>query len=245
MFPAVIIGGSAGREYETHSTQRYPVGTQMVMQDGRKFRYAKAGASTLVVGDLQQAPANITNHLGLTPTAAAVGDRSLTVTLGATAATKDQYADGYAVVLTAAGGMMPIASNPAIGSAQAGTLVLKSGVKVAIPATASTIDLVANPFRGVIQHPTTQTGIAVGVAVSAITAAHFGWVQTSGPAAVLTDGTVVLGDSVMPSNGTAGAVEAFGLTEATPNTEITPIIGRVIRVGATGKQSLIWLTLDN
>ncbi len=246
MFPQNIIGGSVGREFETHGAQRFPLGTQMVMQDGRKFRYAKAGASALVVGNLLQGPALVSNHVGITATAAAaVGDRTVSATLGATAATKDQYADGYLLVQSAAGGMIPIAGHDAVASAGVITVKLKTGLRIAVATTANNIDLVTNPFSGVIQNPTTQTGAPVGVAVSAIAAAGFGWVQTAGPAAVLTDGTVVLGDSVMPSNGTAGAVEAWNLTEGTPNVEIAAAIGRVIRLGATGEQSVVWLTLDN
>jgi hypothetical protein len=238
------MDGTPGREFETHTSRRYPLGTQMVMQDGRKFRYVKAGGTALVIGNLIQAPANVANHLGRTPTAAAVNDMTVAVTLGATAATKDQYAGGYLHVLTTGAQLWPIKSHPAVDSAGVLTATLQSGLKTAIAATASQIDLIANPYSAVIQNPTTQSSVALGVAVRAIAANAFGWIQTAGPVAVLTDGTVVLGDSVMASNGTAGAVEAWGLTEAAPPTEITPPVGQVIRVNGTGDMSVVNLKLD-
>lgn len=77
------------------SIQMHNLGERAVTPDGRSFRYVKAGGTALVPGKLYQAPAEVTNHQNLAPTdAVAIGATSLTVTLGATAATANQYAGG-------------------------------------------------------------------------------------------------------------------------------------------------------
>src|SRR5437773_343778 len=66
------------------------LGERMVTKDGRSFRYCLNGAVALVAGNVIQAAAQIPNHLALTPVAASIGDTSITVALGATAATANQ-----------------------------------------------------------------------------------------------------------------------------------------------------------
>lgn len=235
-----VVEGTPGRELEVHTSQRYPLGMLMVMNDGRKFRYVKAGASTLVLNNLVQGAAPVTNHLAMTPTAAAVNAREVTVTLGATAATKDQYAGGVLLITTAAyGEAIAIASHPAAASSAALTLTLAQKLLTAIPATASSATLVPSAFSGVIQLPTTKTHQIAGAVVTALTAGQFGWVQTRGLANVLTSGTVVLGSTAM-AGGAAGAVTPLSGTGAV--TDIA--VGTVVRVGATTANSGIYLTLD-
>src|SRR6266403_2000623 len=81
--------------YKTSTTQMYALGTQF--KDGEDvYRYAKVGASTITRGKLQTAPAPKTNHHNVSVAAAqAIGDKTVTVTLGATAAVADEYAEGY------------------------------------------------------------------------------------------------------------------------------------------------------
>lgn len=244
MIPTNVIVGSPGRELETHTTRRYPLGTQMVFQDGRKFRYCQAGGSNLVASTLQQASANTANHLLMTPTAAAVGATEVTVTLGATAATLNDYQDGYLSVVAGTGMIgtpYPIRSHPAAGSGAALTVTLQNGIAVAIPATAASIDLMRNRYKSVIQYPTTATSIVAGVAVRAITTLQFGWLQTAGYCVTLVDGTVVLGDIVVPSNGTAGAVEAMNATYLVADKQV----GLCVKGTTTGLRTTINLTIDN
>jgi hypothetical protein len=68
--------------------------------DGRVYRYALAGASNLAAGLCNNPVAKVTNHTNnAVATAAALGDRSVNITLaGATATTAGQYDDGYLVV---------------------------------------------------------------------------------------------------------------------------------------------------
>ena len=66
---------------------------------------------------------------------------------------------------------------------------------------------------------------------------YFGWVQTHGPAAILTDGTIVVGNAVGRAvDTTNGAVQAVG-------DDVTTVIGEVMVVNVTTDYSLIDLRL--
>lgn len=202
------------------------LGLRGVTGDGREFRYCQAGASNLVVGNLLQAPAQIANHRRLTPTAAAAGATSVTVTLGATAATANQYLGGWLVVEDDSGGtggfQYQISGNPAAALSTALTVQLADPVVVAITASAH-VSLVLNPYSGVIQNPTTATSGLVGVALpiaapvaqsAGLTASYYGWIQTKGIGTVLSDGGTTVGLAVVASTGTAGAVVTLTSTNA-------------------------------
>jgi hypothetical protein len=171
---------------------------------------AKAGAVALVPGTLVQAPAEVTNHQNLTPAAAAIGATQVTVTLGATAATANQYAGGLLVVTVTPGQgySYEIDSHPAASGSATLVLTLKDPILVALT-TSSRVDLVANEYNGVIINPTTASSNPVGVAVYPIAIGEYGYIQTGGHANVLADGAVVVGTAVVASNATAGAVEAL------------------------------------
>jgi len=189
------------------STPQTTVGSRAVSPEGRVFRYAKAGAVALVPGTLLQAPAEATGNEDLAVAAAAAGATTVTTTTTVTV-TANQYAGGWMVVTVTPGQgyQYKIKSHPA-ATAAAVTLTLEDPIQVALT-TSSRVDLVANPYNGVIINPTTATNAPIGVAVYPISIGYFGWIQVGGPAAVLADGTVTVGTSVVASNGTAGAVEA-------------------------------------
>lgn len=203
---------------------------------GNRYRFAKAGGTALVPGKLQQAAAEVTNHQGLTPAAAAIGATEVTVTLGATAATANQYAGGWLVVTITPGQGYKylISSHPAADLSTTLTLTLEDAVVVALT-TSSRVDLVANPYSGVIVNPTTASSAPVGGAVTAVTAAYFGWIQDGGIASLLSDGGATVGTAQVGSNGTAGAVEALTGVQAPVGTALTGI--------ATGDYGAVYLTL--
>lgn len=238
---STLIKPLAPQDLFTHSsTQGLPLGTCGETKDGRKYRYARAGGTNLVAGNLLQSPAEITNHAGLTPTAAAIGATSVTVTLGATAATANQYAEGYLVTSTTPGHgyAYKIKSHPAADASATLVLTLEDPLIVALTAS-STVDMCLNPYAGVIQSPTTETGVPVGVANYVMTTLYYGWIQTSGIASVLCQGTLAIGETAVVSNGTAGAVES-----GADATDPQPIVGRTINAGSDGGNSAIMLSID-
>lgn len=189
------------------TTAQHVLGEKITTPDGRSYRYVKAGASDLVPGKLYQASAEDTNDQNLTAVAASAGATSISASTTITA-TANEYAGGYAIITVTPGEgyIYRIASHAAF-TAAAPTFQLEDPIQVALT-TASRIDLVRNPYNGVVVNPTTATSAPVGVAVYPIAAGKFGWLQTGGPAALLADGAITVGTNVIASNAVAGAVEA-------------------------------------
>ena len=195
--------------YNEESVPSAPLGAIGYSADGRKFKYAKFGAA-LTAGELLQTSVEDTGDESLAVAAASIGATQVTTTDTVTV-TANQYAGGY-LVATAEGGTgngyyYKIKSHPAATSAVV-TLTLEQPLKVAFT-TATQIDLIKNPYDGVIQNPITATGAPVGVAVIDTTSSYYGWIQVAGAGLVKADasGAVTVGAIVTASNQTAGCVE--------------------------------------
>lgn len=217
------------------TTPQVELGTYVETTDGRGFRYVLAGATALVPGKLQQSAAEATGNEDLACAAASIGATTITTTTTVTV-TANQYAGGWVMVTVTPGQgyQYKIKSRPA-ATAAALTITLEDPILVALT-TSSRIDLCASPYSGVIINPSAASGVPVGVAVYPVTAAQYGWVQTHGPCNVLADGTVTVGTTVVASNGTAGAVEAFA--------GVQQVVGIAITGIATTEYGSIFLTLD-
>lgn len=208
--------------FTSYANPQHELGEGIYSNDGRKFRYAKAGASALVAGTLLQCAAEATGNENLAVAAAAVGDTTLTTTTTVTV-TANQYAGGFVKVTVTPGVGLAykIKSHPAATSAVV-TLTLEDPILVALT-TSSRIDLIPSLYNGVIINPATATGVPVGVAVYPIAATEYGWIQVEGPANVLADGTVTVGTALVASNGVAGAVEPAAGVQAGIGIAITGI----------------------
>lgn len=186
------------------------LGAKFNDQSGKTYCWSLVGATALVPGKLYQAPVEITAHQDLTPVAAAIGSTQVTVALGATAATANQYSQGYLYVTVTPGQgyRYRISANPAAALSTSMIVTLEDPLLVALT-TSSRVDLVLNEYSGVIVNPSTATSCPVGAAIYPVAAASYGWLQVGGVASLLADGTVTVGTTVVASNATAGAVEAF------------------------------------
>lgn len=195
----------------TSTTQRHELGSIGATADGRIFRYVLNGGVALSAGKLTAAQAKVANHTNITAAAAAaVGDKVITATLGATAATADQYRDGYLVVVDVAGTgqALRIAGNSAASSSGTVTVYLQDPLNTALT-TSSKVSLVYNPWSGVVISPS-ATGVAqvaTGVPQLAVAASAYAWVQTGGLASVLSDGIITKGAGGIISDAVDGAVE--------------------------------------
>jgi hypothetical protein len=183
------------------------LGAKATTGDGREFRFILAGGVSLVAGTLLQTSAETTGFERLAVAAAAIGATIVTTTSTVTL-TVNQLAGGYLFVSTTPGigYTYRIVSNPAVTAAVV-SITLEDPIIVALTAS-SQVGLVVNPFSGVIINPTTASGSIVGAAVSVITNAQYGWIQTTGPTDMLCQGTIVVGTQVAASSTTAGAVVA-------------------------------------
>ena len=211
------IWGDYGDEKVTSTSEDFGVtiGTRLVLPDGRVFRYAfsngAAGAGTGVQSSA--ATANHDSDLAVAA-ASAVGAKSVSVTLGATEAAEDLYANGYLFGndVEGEGHVYRIRQHDAIGSGGTGTINLMDGdtISEALVAGSSQVGLVMNPYMHVIPSPGgAQTGRTVGFAPAEVADNSYFWAQTWGEAAVLADGTLVIFRPIRMSDGTAGAVENY------------------------------------
>lgn len=202
--------------YSDSSTAMAALGQRVVTPDGRVFRYVKNGAVAMVPGKLYQSAAEVTANENLAVAAGAVGDTSITTTSTVTL-TANQLAGGYVVVTTStgAGYQYQIAGHAAVTSAVV-TINLVDPLLTTLAASTSKIDLIPNPFSGVILNAVPVTANVIGVAVYAVGAGNFGWLQTGGVANVLADGTLTVGSLVGVSSVTAGAVANCAATATTP-----------------------------
>ena len=147
----------------------HELGEKIYTSDGRAFRYAKAGTLALVTGSLLQAPAEATGNQSRIVAAAAVGDLSVTTTDTVTV-TANEYAGGFIIVTgeasTGTGFQYRIKGHPAATAAVC-TFTLEDPIQVALTATTQ-VDIVKNPYNGVIINPTSPSSTIVGTAVNEI-----------------------------------------------------------------------------
>ena len=197
--------------YSSEATPSHQLGVIGYAEDGRRFRYVKNNATNaMVAGELQQAEAEDTGEQSLAVAAAAVGSKTVTTTDTVTV-TANEYADGY-LIGTAEGGTgngiaYKIKSHPAATSAVV-TFTLYEPLKVAFN-TSTQIDVMKNVYDGVIQNPTSASGAIAGVAMTAVPASYYAWVQTGGAGVVKADagGAITVGQQIVASNQTAGCCE--------------------------------------
>lgn len=192
---------------KTSATQLHVLGSIGETADGRVYRYAKAGASNLVAGNLQVNADLDSNVVNKAATAAsAIGSFSVVFTAGGSQ-TLDAYKDGQLTVNDATGeGIAYSVRGNTSGTAV--TVALKEPIVVALT-TSSEVTLKKNTWDSTVISATDQADQAVGVPNTAVTAAYYYWVQTRGEASVLADEAVTKGLALTIGTGTAGAVEAL------------------------------------
>jgi len=205
----------------------------MVLPDGRVFYYGQTdGAQT--AGAICQSAVGVANHdMDLATNTASAGDKSVTVTVGGTAATEDQYKDGYMYVNdgTGEGHIYKIRQHDAISSSGSGAINLYDGDPILTGFAAATIvGLAKNPYKDFIVYPTTATGHAVGVAATDFDDDDFGWLQTWGPAAVLCDVAFVIGNHVRVSDNTPGSGEPLDRDATNENDEVIGVASLIAPV---------------
>jgi len=224
--------------FVAQSNQQANLGIKAVSDNGEVFRLVKAGASALVAGTLQQAPAIVANHQDVAvAVAASIGAEEVTVTLGATAATLDQYAGGLLVVNDADGQGFSyrIDANPAADASGALLVKLDDKLEEALT-TSSQVCLIPNIYNGVIINPATPSNVPVGVAIKDIPAGEFGWIQTRGPVSCLNDSGTAVGLGLAPSDAVAGALETVAAT--------TNQVASALQAGVDTESRAVFLQID-
>ena len=187
--------------HQISSTAKEQVGTLRITQDGRKFRYAKAGGA-LSAGKAVVAATIAAAHAdeAAPSTAVAVGTQQVTLTVTAgTAIAENQLRGGYLAVNdgTGEGHLYAIESNSAVAADGTSiTIGLSEPIrKVWGTTTATQFTLVHSPWYGVT-HSATEENLCCGVAICDVTSGYYCWVQTGGPALALMKGTPAVGSNL-------------------------------------------------
>lgn len=219
-FPCVIYG-EFGDEKVAQSTKigGLPLGTRMMLPDGREFAHARMSATAGIAGNLYQGGNEAaTTDSGLDfdlalATAAAIGDRTISITMSATTAmTKTLFEDGYvwACDSTGEGQVFKIkdSATAAAGSTAIINLYENDKVHTALLAASTQMGIHASEFDDLIKTTANTVGTCslAGILPVAASANFYCWVQRRGVCAALTDGTLLIGSQVVPSDGLAGAV---------------------------------------
>lgn len=266
-FPPIVYL-THGDQFKTRTNAQGPAylpGTKGIMSNGDIYRYCQVGAVAMVVGKLYQAPIPVPNHVLQTAAAAAVGASTIALTLGNTAVAANDYINGQVVIDLAAntgfGYTYTVDAHPAVAASGVFTIPLAGStsrtvqtddlvvdgyetVQVAVSTQANSVSLIPNTYKKVIlsvQATPPLTAEVAGVSVVAAAISAWCWIKTRGHAMCLTNGTVVIGQAVVPGATTAGTVEAYpaGVAETTPEP-----VGNVVRVATSTNYSTINLTID-
>lgn len=232
--------GFAQGLYEVSSIQKEELGMLRIEPDGRKFRYAKAGAVAL-------SPGKVTSMLGVTAhhinragvVAADIGDIEVQVTVAGTAVTADQYKDGYLQINdgTGEGHSYGIDTNTACDASGTTIVTLKDPIQVALLGSSSTeISLIPNPWSGTVIQATEATGSA-GIPLKDVPISNYYWSQTGGVGIAFAKGTDAMG-SWQEHGDTDGTVDiANGYDKF--------LVGFVIATAnVAAEYKPIWLTID-
>ena len=256
-----VIQGSFGQEKVAQSTKigNLPLGTRMVLSDGREFVHARASATALVAGCLYEGEAGSTGAAvikSLAVSAAAVGATSVTVTLAGTVLGAGVYDDGYLFFSagSSSGSVYKIKSHPA-GAATNSTVVVSladsdilAGEGVAAGTTTAGLRKNENDKLVLTTADTIGVNSLVGIATRDVTADYYCWMQKKGVCAALTDGTLIVGEPVSPSSALAGAVTICKVAAASTAGVAIVVkqftrIGYCMSVAASTEYSLINLNL--
>lgn len=241
--------------FTTSTTPQHALGQRGMMPDGRTFRYAQAGAVDLIAGTVLQGPVRQAGHETVVVSTTspisitAINGTSVSATMASCVAA-NFFAEGYMIVASGAGqGLMyQLDSHAAVSTGATGTFPFynpadANALVTAITAT-STLTFQANKYRGVVIVPaTTATGRVVGVATYIIPAASYGWIQTWGPCAVLSNDASAFGQWLNGIAATCGRVAGMSSPAVTACYIVGQFVGQMMQTGVAGQWTLVDLMI--
>ena len=197
--------------YEQSATKKEEIGTLRITSNGKKYRYARAGAAALGMGKMGQAAAIAANVMGQAPTIAdPIGARSINFTAGgAVTYVENYFAGGYYQVSAGIGlgHSYPIASSSAVTGGTEIIITLEQGLRIANVVATSKATLVHSPWMGVIE-AAVEENLAVGVPMLAVDIGYYYWAQTGGPGMVLFNTTSAIGTGLMLDGAAGGEMDS-------------------------------------
>ena len=220
---------------EISATQKAPLGHR-IQFDGRTFYYARAGGTALAPGKLCKA-GYVSDHINKAVAATAnVGTYNVTLT---TASASTTCTEGYLQINDAAGEGIQYKIKEAAANATTATstdLVLYDAIATQLT-TSSEATILYHPLAYVTVC-SAITDIIVGVPPVTVTADYYFWLQTWGPACVLSEGVPAAGTVVEVG---VGSNEVAGTTTCNADTALG--VGVQMLVGVTTEYKPVMLRI--
>jgi len=230
-----------GNPYEQHTEQKHPLGARLYASNGDIYRYTWLAAD-VSAGYLLTALAKEANHVNMAlSVAAAVGDKVLEPTAGATAVDANEYDEGSLQFNdNSPEGEFYFIENHDASAGGAAFSVRISPALMTLATTASQVSLLRNPWsRPVVSQLIAERAAGVTTQDWDVSVDEYGWLKTHGHAALLADSTGwTKGYRVTISNQVdgAGGVSDAGATMVD--------IGQGIDTGTSGEFNAVYLTID-
>lgn len=232
-----VIHGTLGLQFEETTVQHHTLGVQMLFEDGRRFRYVKAGAS-LTAANLVQSEVRTADWNSENPTAAAARFATSVTVDVATAPSEDDFKDGWLIDETN-GHTYLLSANTA---ADPTVLTLAGGYGLETDLeTGDLVSMFKSSYLDVVLKTAARADAPViGVAPQTIANNSFGWVQSAGICCCLVEDVLIIGDRVVASPvSDAGACSA-----STTDLGLDFGIGVCLEIGSNATNGTILLTID-
>jgi len=227
--------------YSNDDVRKHAVGALGIDKRGDLYRYAYLAAD-VSAGYLLVSKGRQANHQNLAASAtASVGDTSVSLTVGATALTADEYAGGYLASSdnSPEGEWYRIISHPASAGSEAVAFKLERKLLTAVT-TASEFALVRNPWHSpAVSQLIAERAAGVTVVDVDVSERPYTWLKTKGVAPVLIDTAgITVGYVATISDQVNGAVGVFSDIDA----EVP--VGQAMQTGTAGEFNPVWLSID-
>ncbi len=226
--------------WDVETSPRVRVGTRATLDDGRTFFYARSSGAAIVAGNVLSAEIQTAQFTELAVPTSTIGETSVSVTLGSTAVTVNEYSGGYLCVIDALGeGVTYKIEGHAAADASAAVVIrLVDPINVAFHAD-TTVQLVKNPWMDVVIGAAAQAHFSVGISQVAVgsgaTTSQFFWVQTSGVSCGWQDDTTAVGVQ-MTAGSTSGQLEILAAGDQA-------VAMNIWTVSTAGENNPVYLTV--
>ncbi len=203
--------------YLNSAGKSYPIGVKGETSDGRFFRYALEGGNAVVSSVLCQSRVSDADWdtVAIATTTVAIDTKINVTSEGSGTFSKDELENGYLTCETDPGNTGPnfwrIHGNDVVVTVGDDfNIYLSEGATIGQVLTASsdTINFAPSPWSKFIIHPSSATGIAVGVTLVQVSANRYCWLQTRGVCGVrMQDPGATVGEGLVPDDSDAGNLD--------------------------------------
>jgi len=231
---------------EISASRKESIGTLRLTMDGRKFRYSRAGSTTLAAGKMTIAALPNAQTINVSVVAAAIGayNVQLTSLTWAVDIAENQYQGGFLQVNDGTGEAIqyPIVSNSAFVTGDTTIdVTLGAPIKVALVASATTeVSLIPNPWYGTAISEVEES-FCTGIPPVAVTANYYYWSQTGGIAIAFCHGTPAVNSMMVLSSMPPGALRVM---PGTLDVDQAVVARMYATVGVSGEYKPVQLLID-